>query len=366
MLLLVCAAPAAFADGGDTGEQISELQQRVEQTAKDYDEASAKLEEINQRIKDNNAAIAKIKKELPARKARAAAAMEAMYKMQNQTSGLIDIIFSIDSLDDLIKTTDYLNTIQDRNVDAINDLNDAQTQLKEKSEQLASDKQAAEEEKAQAEQAAADAVAAREEAQREAEEQAKKEAAEAAAKKAAAQKQSSKKASSSSSSDNSEKSSSTSSSSSSSSQKSSNASEDSSTASSSSGTVSSGGVDWSVGKAKFVSIWTSRINNYLAGSPMAGQGATFANAAWDYGVDPRWSPAIAYTESSLGANCFKPYNAWGWGSSSWSSWSEAIYAHVAGLAHGYGTTISISAAQKYCPSNWQNWYNKTLAQMNSI
>ena len=69
-------------------------------------------------------------------------------------------------------------------------------------------------------------------------------------------------------------------------------------------------VDFSVGKEAFVSEWTSRINAYLAGSPLAGQGATFAEAAWSNGVDPRWSPAISNTESSKGAHCFLPYNAW--------------------------------------------------------
>ena len=95
-------------------------------------------------------------------------------------------------------------------------------------------------------------------------------------------------------------------------------------------------------------------------------GETFAAAAWDYGVDPRWSPAIACVESGLGANCAHSYNAWGWGSVSWSSWEEAIDAHVAGLARGYGYTLSVTAAQKYCPSNWESWYNKVSAQMSAI
>ena len=99
---------------------------------------------------------------------------------------------------------------------------------------------------------------------------------------------------------------------------------------------------------------------------MAGHGATFAEAAWDYGVDPRWSPAIAAVESSRGASCFLPYNAWGWGSESWSNWDSAIRDHVAGLASGYGYTVSVSAAQKYCPSNWQFWYSRCLALMESI
>ena len=125
-------------------------------------------------------------------------------------------------------------------------------------------------------------------------------------------------------------------------------------------------VDWSCGKDAFISEWANRINNYLAGSPLAGQGETFATAAWENGVDPRWSPAISNTESTKGANCFLPHNAWGWGSTGWSSWEEAINAHVAGLAKGYGYTISYSNAQKYCPPNYDNWFRDTLREMSKI
>lgn len=125
-------------------------------------------------------------------------------------------------------------------------------------------------------------------------------------------------------------------------------------------------VDFSVGKEAFVSEWTSRINAYLAGSPLAGQGATFAEAAWSNGVDPRWSPAISNTESSKGAHCFLPYNAWGWGDKSWSSWEEAINAHVAGLANGYGYSITYANAAKYCPANTDHWFKATIGQMKMI
>ena len=125
-------------------------------------------------------------------------------------------------------------------------------------------------------------------------------------------------------------------------------------------------VDWSCGKDAFISEWTNRINEYLAGSPLAGQGETFATAAWNNGVDPRWSPAISNTESTKGANCFLPHNAWGWGSTGWGSWEEAINAHVAGLAKGYGYTISYSNAQKYCPPNYDNWFHDTLREMSKI
>lgn len=125
-------------------------------------------------------------------------------------------------------------------------------------------------------------------------------------------------------------------------------------------------VDWNVGQEAFIAEWTARIDAYLAGSPLAGQGVTFATAAWNNGVDPRWSPAISNTESSKGANCFKDHNAWGWGQSSWGSWEEAINAHVAGLASGYGYSITYGSAAKYCPPNTDHWFSATLGQMQMI
>ncbi|OUO32461.1 hypothetical protein B5F85_06635 [Olsenella sp. An293] len=119
-------------------------------------------------------------------------------------------------------------------------------------------------------------------------------------------------------------------------------------------------------KDAFVSEWSARIDAYLAGSPLAGQGTTFAEAAWEYGCDPRLSPAISTVESSTGRVCFLPHNAWGWGSSSWSSWEEAIWAHVAGLAAGYGGQLTYAGAQKYCPPNADAWYASVLANMLSI
>jgi hypothetical protein len=125
-------------------------------------------------------------------------------------------------------------------------------------------------------------------------------------------------------------------------------------------------VDFSVGREAFVAEWTDRINKYLAGSPLAGYGETFAVAAWENGVDPRWSPAISNTESTKGRNCFMPHNAWGWTGGSWSNWTSAINAHVYGLASIYGYTISYANAVKYCPPNCDNWYRDTLNEMQKI
>lgn len=127
------------------------------------------------------------------------------------------------------------------------------------------------------------------------------------------------------------------------------------------------GIDFSVGKQSFVAYWGERIDKYLSGSPMAGMGKKYAEAAFEYGVDPRVSPAISNTESTKGANCFRPHNAWGWmGSSGWSDWESAIDAHVKGLSEKYEYTISLAFARKYCPPTYNDWYEKTLNQLNSI
>lgn len=135
------------------------------------------------------------------------------------------------------------------------------------------------------------------------------------------------------------------------------------------------GVNWFMSREEFLAEWTPRLDAYLAGSPLEGQGANFAKSAWRHGIDPRWSAAISNTESSKASFCIRPHNAWGWGAadsdpyglaSQWDSWEEAIEAHTSGLSSGYGYTITIRGAQTYCPYNWQSWYNNTLTEMARI
>lgn len=117
----------------------------------------------------------------------------------------------------------------------------------------------------------------------------------------------------------------------------------------------------------FVRAWGERINAYLAGSALDGYGETFARAAYRNGVDPRLSPAISFVESSRGAVCYRPYNAWGWGKKSFSSWEQAIDEHIAGVSRIYGANIDAQEAKKYCPPSQDgSWYNKVQEQMKQI
>ena len=320
----------AYAVTEETEAEPDELQQRVEQSAADYDAAVARVDELQRQIADNRDEIDRIEAELPEQQERASDAMREQYKLQREAPGLVEMILSSGTLSEFLTTFDYFTHVQDSNLNEIAQLVQMRADLEATEQELSAAMDEAEAEQEAAEQALAEAQAAREEAQRKAEEEAARQA-EEAQRQAEQQQQ----------------------------QQSDGQQAAESAPSEPVQTPSPDGADWSSDKETFVSQWAGRIDAYLAGSPMAGQGTTFASAAWDYGVDPRWSPAIANTESSKGLYCFLPYNAWGWGSSSWGSWEEAINAHVAGLARGYGYTISVEAAQKYCPPNWEHWYNAT-------
>ena len=348
----------AFADdeGPDTTPvEPSELQLRVEQSAEAYNDAVAEVEDLQERIDANAKRIKKIEKALPEQKKRADAALVAIYKMSESGSTVAEVLMGIDDLGSFITTLDYLSGIARDNLEQIEelqnmreDLSEAQTQLqveKKQAEKAVADAELAlEEAKAAREEAAAIAAAAvsqeeievmREEVAHEAAEEARAIAEEQGATEEEAQAQADEAAANAASKVTAE-------------------------------TVANGDVDWSVDKETFVNEWGDRIDEYLEGSPMEGQGANFASSAWDYGVDPRWSPAIANTESTKGEYTFADHNAWGWGSSSWDNWEDAIDDHVKGLADGYGSTISQESAEKYCPPDSESWYSDTLSEMNSI
>lgn len=118
-------------------------------------------------------------------------------------------------------------------------------------------------------------------------------------------------------------------------------------------------------KQAYIDEWAPRIDAYLAGSALDGTGSIFAEAAYENGVDPTWSPAIACVETGKGNNCYYECNAWGWGSHSWPDWGEAIWSHVMGLAR-YGGQHSYYVATVYCPDNPDEWYSLVAGEMSAI
>lgn len=334
------ASRTALAEDIDTNPAADAFQQQVENTAAAYDEALAAADAASTSLADNEARIAELEALIPVQQKRSEAAARELYKIEQQSLNMVDLLLSAESFYDFLSNLDYINRITASNMAEISRLNEMKAELNAEQTALEQAKLDADARVGEAERALTAAQEARLEAQRQAAEAARQEAEASAAARTAG--------SGSAATDSSASSPST------------------SEAAAAADAVVNDTADWSSDEASFVESWAGRIDAYLSGSPMAGTGRAFAQAAWNYGVDPRWSPAIAYLESSLGAYCFLPYNAWGWGAESWGSWDEAIDAHVRGLARGYGYTISWEAACKYCPPNAQHWYNVVLAQMNAI
>ena len=345
-------APAsAFALSDETETALSETQQLVEETAAAYEEAKANLDALDAQMEELQEQIDAIKAELPEAQEAASEAMVDLYYYQKGTNSFLSLLLNSTSFSDVITTLKYMEQIQEESNAAVDELNEMQAELEAAESELAVLEAAAEDEAKAAAEALSAAQILRQEAQDQAEAEEAAELAALAAAEAAAEED--------------EEESSSSSSTGTDSLNDENTATDTSVSSVTT-SASSGAVDWTLSYDEFIEEWTARIDAYLEGSPLAGYGRNFAEAAWTYGVDPRWSPAIACIESSKGRYCFRSYNAWGWGSVSWSSWEEAIDAHVNGLSRLYGTTLTTAAAKKYCPPTWEDWYNKVAAQMNQI
>ncbi|MBR0404717.1 MAG: hypothetical protein IJI68_05895 [Eggerthellaceae bacterium] len=388
--LALAPAKFAWAEDLDMYPVADEFQQEVERTAAEYDSAREKLAQAEADIQENTVRIDELSAEIPQQQQRGAVAARELYKIQQQGAGLLQMLLESDDFYGFLANLEYLTRISDSHGQELQKLADMQDELETRQVALEKAHSSAAKQEKKAKEALVAAQEARLEAQQRAQEEARRQAEEAAAAEAAAQaaaEAEAAEAAKAAQDDAAEKEAAQAeetekqkepdkpeegSASEAADEPSQNAPQEEPApaeeeqAGSALEQPTEDGADWTSDQAAFINEWSARIDGYLAGSPLSGQGATFAKAAWDYGVDPRWSPAIAFTESSLGANCFNPYNAWGWGSASWGSWEEAIPAHVAGLARGYGYTITIEAAQKYCPPNWEAWYNRTLEQMNAI
>ncbi len=334
---------------------IEELEARVAEASKVYDDAMARVSELEASISDNQAKITEIEAQIPEQKEKSAEAIRRLYKFGQNKNDLLELILSADDFNSFISVVSYLGAVQEANTAEANRLADLKSELDATEAELETQMEEAEAQREVADQAVKDAEKLRDEAVAEAARKAAEEAARAAAKSAA---QSAVAGGDTSALDDAIHSSTP--------QNQPPAAEPAKPTGDSAASANPGSTSEPTDRDSFIAEWTQRIDAYLAGSPLAGYGYAFAEAACDYGVDPRWSPAISNTESSKGLNCFRPHNAWGWGQASWPDWDTAIRAHVKGLAQSYGYTISEAAAQKYCPPSWHDWYVATAAEMAKI
>ncbi|MGN0072350.1 MAG: coiled-coil domain-containing protein [Coriobacteriales bacterium] len=344
-LTLACIPAAAWGSPATeaANNAVEQAETEVSRTADAYNKALDEQDRLEKEIAQLNSRIGQIEELLPAQEERSNESCVALYKLSGVDSSVIAVLLSARTFSEAISIIDSYNYIISQNVSQLVSTHQLKSELEQSRQKLEGDKQDADAAAQSAAQALEDAQAARKAAQERAaavqaeEARAAAEAA-AAAKKAASSKADKKKAE----------------------QEADQAAKDSENASISN-------VDWSASKQAFVSKWAPRINSYLAGSPTAGTGKAYAAAAWDYGVDPRWAPAISTVESSKGAACFASYNAWGYGGRSFSSWSDGIYTVVAALGSElYGGALTQAAAKTYCPPNWQSWYNSCAREMGKI
>ena len=114
----------------------------------------------------------------------------------------------------------------------------------------------------------------------------------------------------------------------------------------------------------------AQVKEYLSqrNAPLAKYADTIVSAALEYGIDYRLVAAISVIESEGGKNCFRSYNAWGWGRKSFDSWEDGIYTVTKGLSKYYanGATTPESISVSYCPPNAAHWASNVRYVMNQI
>ena len=335
----------------------AELAAEIERCSLEFADAQEKVDGLMVQISENEERLAEIEAVLPTQREKTFNSVRTLYKFQQSGGGILDLVLSEDDFNQFLTMVQYLDIIQDHNYEEIDRLIQLQDELSIVSATLSSQRQEAEEERDRAAEALAEAEAAREEARQAAlarafaEAQQRQAAVEearahegetfttASGNEAQVQAPSGDDVTNGASS------------------------QEQQSAPEQSSTPAAPSVD---SREQYISTWAARIDAFNAGWPLAGYGRTFAEAAYDYGVDPRWSPAIARLESSSGTYCFASHNAWGWGDVDWPDWDTAIRSHVRGLANGYGYTLTWDAAQTYCPPNASYWYSVVSSCMYEI
>ncbi len=274
--VLAAQPQRALAEDIDTNVQADAAQQEVERTAAEYERAIARIDELSQQIADNEQRIEELEESLPEQQQRSSAACVKLYKAQASTPGLIEMVLSSQNVVDFFTSLEYISHVFSSNQAEINRLGDLKQELEQTRQELESTLKEADTEADNAAQALSAAQEARQEAQRKAQEEAARQAEEAAKAAAQAQAEAEAKAAQ-------EAQAQAEAETETQAQDSSKTEATSESESSNSGEVPTptpDNADWSSDKATFVSEWAGRIDSYLAGSPMAGTGEIFAEAAW--------------------------------------------------------------------------------------
>lgn len=186
MSALCCAS--LFVAAPAQAETLDELQAKADQATAAYNDATQNVDQLQAKIDEAQQQIADVESQLPGAREKAGVAMRSMYKMQQDTPGLVTLLLSSDSFSDFLTTYQYIDAVQRDNVDQTQQLTDLQNQLLGAQQTMQTAKDEATSQQQAAEQAMNDAQAAVDEmnaqiaAQKAAEEAAAKAQAEADAK----------------------------------------------------------------------------------------------------------------------------------------------------------------------------------------
>lgn len=119
---------------------LSELQGRIDESNEAYNTAVAHATELQDQIDANEARLAQIEGELPAKKDAAAKSLRVSYKMQAGSGDLIQLLLSSEDFNEVISTLQYLEKITSHNNAAVEDLAQATDELEQVQSALASQK----------------------------------------------------------------------------------------------------------------------------------------------------------------------------------------------------------------------------------
>lgn len=119
---------------------LSELQGSIDESNEAYNTAVAHATELQDQIDANEARLAQIEEELPAKKDAAAKSLRVSYKMQAGSGDLIQLLLSSEDFNEVISTLQYLEKITSHNNAAVEDLAQATDELEQVQSALASQK----------------------------------------------------------------------------------------------------------------------------------------------------------------------------------------------------------------------------------
>ena len=351
-------------DRGSANAQPNELAKQVEQSTQAYQDATATVENLAAQIADAEQHAEEVEEQLPAQRDRAAKSIKQLYVFQQSAPGLLELMVSANDFNEFITALEYIDAIHDHNTTQVTSLQTMYDDLEQTRAMLNAELDAAVQKQDEALHALDSIRSSYESLQRQknsgdeanknAATQALRDvesmvsslppaAAEAIVRSAARELDGATPA-------------------------------PSSAAQAGTNGDDQGALFQETQEAERVvdsevASWAERIDAYLSryGAPLAGQGMVFAQAALDYDVDPRLAPAIAIIESGGGKVCFRPHNAWGWGTGGWPDWPSAINGYVSGFSRGYGHDLSLEEAKAYASNDvYEMWYNLVLSEMASI